>query len=93
VDETGVTVVVTGVIAQVGRKAVYSIAAAEKGKTTLYINIGLAMMFSFAYMETKLTKEICNSFFIGAFCSSHRERLCGFLDINPSTKLYQIYHF
>ena len=35
VDETGITVVTkpTGVVTQVGRKAVYSIAAAEKGKT------------------------------------------------------------
>ena len=37
VDETSVTVVTkpTGVVTQVGRKAVYSIAAAEKGKPIL----------------------------------------------------------
>ena len=37
VDETGVIVVTkpTGVVMQVGQKAVYSIAAAEKGKPIL----------------------------------------------------------
>ena len=44
VDETGVTVVTkpTGVVTQVGRKAVYSIAAAEKGKTHTIMTCGSA---------------------------------------------------
>jgi len=41
VDETGITVVTkpTGVITQVGQKAVYSIAAAEKGKTYIIMHV------------------------------------------------------
>ena len=44
VDETGITVVTkpTGVVTQVGRKAVYSIAAAEKGKTHTIMTCGSA---------------------------------------------------
>ena len=44
VDETGITVATkpTGIVTQVGWKAVYSIASAEKGKTHTIMTCGSA---------------------------------------------------